>query len=135
VTRSELAVAAALVPEGAEEACRWNVALMELGALVCSARAPRCGACPVAARCAWRLAGHPAYDGPPRRGQAWHGTDRQVRGRLLAVLRESRGPVRRSALAAAGDDDLQRERCLDSLVADGLVEPLAGGRYRLPGTP
>ncbi len=133
LTRAETARAAALVPDDATTSSRWNVAVMELGALVCSARAPRCGACPVADLCAWHLAGHPAYDGPPRRAQKWHGTDRQVRGALLAVLREAPDAVTARELAAAWPDDAQqRARCLDGLVADGLVEPLARDRYRLP---
>ena len=37
---------------------------MELGALVCTARAPRCATCPLRDGCAWRLAGSPAYGGP-----------------------------------------------------------------------
>jgi A/G-specific adenine glycosylase len=106
---------------------------MELGALVCTARSPRCEACPVADLCAWQRAGRPAWDGPPRRGQAWEGTDRQARGALLAVLRSSEHPVGRDALHSAVPDEARRERCLDSLVADGLVEPLAGDLFRLPG--
>ena len=81
---------------------RWAVAVMELGALVCTAAAPRCGRCPVADLCAWRLAGSPAYDGPPRRGQTYAGTDRQCRGRLLAVLRDADGPVPGSRLDGRG---------------------------------
>jgi A/G-specific adenine glycosylase len=134
LTRAEYQRAAALVPQDHEDAATWNVAAMELGALVCTARAPRCGSCPIASLCAWRVAGHPAHDGPPRRGQSWHGTDRQARGALLAVLRESDAPVGRAALAAAVPDQARRERCLDALVADGLVEPLANGRFRLPGS-
>ncbi|MDV9188875.1 A/G-specific adenine glycosylase, partial [Streptomyces sp. SR27] len=83
-------------------------------------------------RCAWRLAGKPAHDGPPRRGQTYAGTDRQVRGRLLAVLRESREPVAQAALDTVWDEPVQRARALDGLVADGLVEPLEDGFYRLP---
>ena len=131
-TRAELTVAAGLVPVDALEARTWSVAVMELGALVCSARSPRCADCPVADLCAWQLAGRPAYQGPPRKGQAWEGTDRQLRGALLAVLRASDVPVPRSALEALSDNAIQRERCLDSLVADGLVEPLSRARYRLP---
>ncbi|MDF2090777.1 A/G-specific adenine glycosylase [Knoellia sp. 3-2P3] len=134
LTRAEYELAATLVPEDHEDAATWNVAVMELGALVCTARTPRCGSCPIASLCAWRLAGHPAHDGPPRRGQSWHGTDRQARGALLAVLRESDAPVGRAALAAAVPEQARRERCLDGLVADGLVEPLARGRFRLPGS-
>ena len=132
-TRAELAQAAALVPLDPATARVWSVAVMELGALVCTARAPRCADCPVRRQCAWRLAGHPAYDGPARRGQAWHGTDRQMRGALLAVLRDEDGPVQPHQLEAVSGAAAQRERCLDSLVADGLVEPLADGRFALPG--
>jgi A/G-specific adenine glycosylase len=133
-TRSEVAFASGLVPPDAARARAWSVAVMELGALVCTARAPGCEGCPVRDLCAWRLAGRPPHDGPPRRGQAWHGTDRQLRGTLLAALRDSAGPVGRGTLEALSDNAAQRERCLDSLVADGLVEPLPGGRFRLPGT-
>jgi A/G-specific adenine glycosylase len=133
LTRAELELAASLVPEDHADAATWNVAVMELGALVCTARSPQCERCPVADLCAWRLAGQPAHDGPPRRGQAWHGTDRQARGALMALLRESDGPVTRAALATAVPDETRRERCLDGLVSDGLVEPLTRGRFQLPG--
>jgi A/G-specific adenine glycosylase len=132
-TRAEHTRAASLVPHDPATARLWSVAVMELGALVCTARAPRCADCPLARRCAWRLAGHPAYNGPARRGQAWHGTDRQLRGALLAVLRAHPGPVAARTLEAVSDAAAQRDRCLDSLVADGLVEALAGGRFGLPG--
>ena len=132
LTRAETSLATSLLPEDDEDAATWNVAVMELGALVCTARAPRCEQCPVADLCAWRLAGSPPYDGPPRRGQAWEGTDRQCRGRMVQVLRESDGPVAGERLRATWPDDLQRDRCLDALVAEGLVEPLDGDRFRLP---
>jgi len=93
---------------------------------------PRGGG-PIADRCAWGLAGCPDHDGPPRRGQAYAGTDRQCRGRLLAVLRQAHGPVPKAALDAVWDDAVQRERALDGLVADGLAEVLDDGTYRLPG--
>jgi A/G-specific adenine glycosylase len=105
---------------------------MELGALLCTARAPRCQACPVRAECAWAAAGFPAYAGPPRRGQTYAGTDRQCRGRLLGVLRDSDDPVHRSRLEQAWEDPRQRERALDGLVSDGLVEPLDDDLFRLP---
>ena len=95
-------------------------------------RDPRCDACPVADRCAWRAAGHPAYDGPPRRGQAWAGTDRQCRGRMMAVLREADGTVRPAAIEAVWPGAEQRDRCLAGLVDDGLVAVVDGG-YALPG--
>lgn len=122
----------ALTPPDPDRARRFSVAVMELGALVCVARTPRCGACPVRDRCAWRLAGSPAHDGPARRVQKFAGTDRQVRGRLLDVLRASSEPVDAAALDAAWDDPVQRSRCLDSLLTDGLVEQTADGLFALP---
>lgn len=116
-----------------ESAPRFSVALMELGATVCTARAPRCGLCPVSG-CAWRTAGYPAADGPPRRVQKYAGTDRQVRGRLLDVLRAKRSPVVRAELDVAWlTDAAQRDRALDSLLADGLVTRTLDGRFALAG--
>jgi A/G-specific adenine glycosylase len=131
-TAAERRTAGALLPPDEPTAARWAAATMELGALVCGARSPECGACPVAAHCAWRLAGSPAHDGPPRKGQSYAGTDRQVRGRLLAVLRASARPVPKAALDAVWHEPVQRARALDGLVADGLVEPLDGDAFRLP---
>jgi len=133
LTRAERELAVAAMPENTDDANTWNVAAMELGALVCTARAPRCDDCPVADLCAWNLAGRPAYEGPPRKGQSWHGTDRQARGALLAVLRQAPGAVPVERLAEAWPAEQQRMRSLDSLVADGLVEPLPQKRFRLPG--
>jgi A/G-specific adenine glycosylase len=131
-TPPERSRAAALLPDAALPAATWNAALMELGALVCTARSPACASCPLAAGCAWLLAGSPRWDGPARRGQAYAGTDRQVRGHLLAVLRGADGPVGATTLEAAWAEPVQRARALDGLVADGLVEPLPRARYRLP---
>lgn len=141
LTRAETDLAGSLLPADAGDARRWNVAVMELGALVCTARAPRCGECPVSDLCGWHTAGAPAYVGPVRRAQSWHGTDRQARGALLALLRGAEAPVTAAELAAAWPSDAgQRERALDSLVADRLVEPVddpaaepaTEGRFRLP---
>ncbi|HEY4624468.1 MAG TPA: A/G-specific adenine glycosylase [Blastococcus sp.] len=129
---ADLADIASLTPPDAGRAARFSVAAMELGALVCVAGTPRCGACPVRDRCVWRLAGCPPPDGPPRRVQKFAGTDRQVRGRLLDVLRAAHGPVAAPELEAVWDDAAQRSRCLDSLLADGLVEQTAEGLFRLP---
>jgi A/G-specific adenine glycosylase len=131
VTVAEKALATDLLPDDEPTAATWSVALMELGALVCTAAGPRCDDCPVRTACAWRGAGHPAYDGPPRRGQLWSGTDRQCRGRLMALAREAPGRVGKSAMSRAWPDSDQRERCLDSLLADGLLVR-SGGGYALP---
>jgi A/G-specific adenine glycosylase len=128
----DLAAVEALLPEEPATAARFGVALMELGALVCVAARPRCDACPIVAQCAWRLAGAPAYKGPTIRPQRFAGTDRQVRGLLMSVLRDAPTPVRKDRLDAVWADVGQRERALDSLVVDGLVDPLPDGRYALP---
>lgn len=132
VTKADLARVEALLPAVDEDAATLSIAFMELGALVCTARAPRCGACPVAGWCAWRSAGSPPLDAPVKRPQGYAGTDRQVRGRLLAVLRDCSGPVEAAALDQAWGDPVQRARALDGLVADGLVDPLPDGTYALP---
>ncbi len=133
LTVAERARADALVPEDAAAAAHWSVAVMELGALVCTATAPRCTACPVVGMCAWVRAGRPAYDGPARPVQRFAGTDRQVRGRIMAVLRATEGSVQRTAIDAVWAEELQRERALDGLVADGLLELVGEDRYGLPG--
>ncbi|WP_375493293.1 A/G-specific adenine glycosylase [uncultured Jatrophihabitans sp.] len=132
VTR-DLAAVERLLPAAPARAARVSVALMELGALVCTARAPRCAQCPLRSRCAWQRAGAPAWSGPVARTQRFAGTDREVRGRLMAVLRDAEGPVAKDALDLVWRDDVQRERALDSLAVDGLVDPRPDGTYALPG--
>jgi A/G-specific adenine glycosylase len=131
-SRLELAVAERLAPQNPARAARWAVASMELGAMVCVARTPRCAECPVRDLCAWRRAGAPAWAGPPRRGQAYAGTDRQARGALLAVLRSADEPVSAEELAAVWADPAQVERALASLIDDGLVVPAGSHHYALP---
>ncbi|MBG6225153.1 A/G-specific adenine glycosylase [Arthrobacter sp. CAN_A2] len=160
LTAAETRRAVALLPHDEELSVRWNAAVMELGAVICTARAPQCDACPVLDACAWVAAGRPAPDYVPK-GQAWAGTDRQVRGAIVAVLRHTDAPIPRSLLleapvdlgmgapdAATGPSAVlagplatlhglrapaeQLERALTGLLADGLAEELADG-VRLPG--
>lgn len=122
----------ALLPDG-PDAPQFSVALMELGATVCTARSPRCGLCPLTS-CSWRSNGFPEAGKPVRRVQRYAGTDRQVRGRLLDVLRDNNSPVSRAQLDMAWlTDTAQRDRALDSLLVDGLVEQTADGRFALAG--
>jgi A/G-specific adenine glycosylase len=122
---AQAAADAALVPG---RAWAWNQAMLDLGATVCTRRAPRCDECPVAARCAWRRAGNPTPD--PADGSAgvsggqarFAGSDRQGRGRLVEALRA--GPVEDAALAAVmgwPDDPARAERVATTVVADGLA--------------
>ena len=122
----------ALLPARTDRAATFSAALMELGATVCTARTPDCGRCPLPS-CAWVLAGRPAGE-VVRRTQKYDGTDRQARGRLLDVLRGARGPVERMALVRAWTRDPgQRDRALDSLLVDGLVEQTSEGLFALAG--
>ncbi|MBE9374121.1 A/G-specific adenine glycosylase [Saccharopolyspora sp. HNM0983] len=131
--KRDLADVDALLPEDDATAAKLSAALMELGQTVCTVRSPACDSCPVAADCAWQHAGRPAYDGPAKKVQKFAGTDRQVRGKLLDVLRGTDGPVPRAALDAVWSDAGQRDRCLDSLLVDGLIEQTDDGRFALPG--
>jgi A/G-specific adenine glycosylase len=129
---AERRLAESLLPADGRTAASWSVGAMELGALVCTAAKPRCADCPLAHLCAWRERGCP----PGRAGRAapgYAGSDRQCRGRLLAVLRDAGGPVRPTQLADAWDDSGQRARSLAALIADGLVIRCADGSLALPG--
>jgi A/G-specific adenine glycosylase len=128
-TVGERRAASARLP--AADPAGYSVAVMELGALVCTARTPSCGVCPLRAECCWLAAGRPATD-VVRRPQRYEGTDRQARGRLLAVLRDAPAAVAAEALDAAWPDEAQRRRALHGLITDGLVEAGADGGYRLP---
>jgi len=132
VSAAERLLAESLLPQEPSQAAAWAAASMELGALICTAKSPRCEACPVADLCAWRQAGSPEHTGPARKGQSYAGTDRQCRGALLAVLRAAHAPVEADALFTAWDDEEQRGRALRSLLADGLAIRTAGNQYSLP---
>lgn len=140
LTRAEMRLAGALMPADPDDANRWNAAVMELGALVCTARSPACERCPLLERCAWVAAGSPAPQIAPK-GQAWAGTDRQVRGAVMAALRaDGRLPpdaVRERAaavgrLGAHAPTDEQWERCVAGLVRDGLAVADDDGALRFP---
>jgi len=132
-TTRDLADVAALLPRNRARAATFSAALMELGATVCTARNPACARCPLP-HCAWAAAGHPPATGPRRRTQRYEGTDRQARGRLLDVLRDGTGAVPRARLDLAWPSDAgQRDRALDSLLSDGLVEQTPDGLFALAG--
>ena len=129
----DMADVEALLPVTEARAARFSAALMELGALICTARSPQCADCPLYADCGWQRAGRPAYAGPAKPVQKFAGTDRQVRGLLLDVLRGAETPVWKSSLDVVWSDAGQRDRCLDSLLVDGLLEQTPDGRFALPG--
>jgi A/G-specific adenine glycosylase len=154
VSVAEIRLAESLLPDIPSIAARWSVAVMELGALVCTAATPRCGECPLAAQCAWQAAGRPAAGSAPgfssggrpgrvagdgsgagrtaRRTQRYEGTDRQCRGRILAVLRACSHAVPRVDFDPVWPDPAQLDRALAGLVTDGLAA-LSPHGYTLPG--
>lgn len=157
LTAVEMKLAADLLPADVAESVQWNAGVMELGALICTARSPKCGECPVFEQCAWIAAGQPEPTYIPK-GQPWAGTDRQVRGAVMAVLRAAEAPIHADLLwgtgagvelAAAHTDHPeavaealgklhalnthapQLERTLASLLSDGLAQ-LSDNSYHLP---
>lgn len=151
LTAAEMRLAAEVLPDDVGASVRWNASVMELGALVCTARSPKCGQCPVRDSCTWLAAGEPPPTYTPK-GQSWHGTDRQVRGAVMAVLREADAPVQPELFQRAAADlgfepegigvplaalhrlnsaPEQLERALAGLLGDGLAELHRGG-FRLP---
>jgi len=131
ITKAERAHHERFLPDDAATASTLSQAVMEFGALVCTARDPKCGSCPLADLCRWHTAGRPAAS-TTRKQPKFAGSDRACRGALMHVLRQAHGVVPVSALEAAWADALQRARCLDSLVADGLVIPLPRNMFSLP---
>jgi A/G-specific adenine glycosylase len=131
-TTRDLAAMTELLPRDDDAARRFNAGAMELGATICTARAPECDSCPIADSCAWRAAGYPTYAGPRKATQArFEGSDRQVRGLVMRELRATHRPVSRAELEPVWADAVQLERALTTLVADGLAVLDAEG-YRLP---
>ncbi len=130
--KRDLPLMEAQLPDSPERAAIVSAAIMELGALVCVARRPACDACPISAHCAWRSAGYPAGDGPRAPKQSrFAGSDRQVRGLILAELRGAEIPVTDAEIRMVWPDAEQLGRALRSLLDDGLAEAVDGG-YTLP---
>lgn len=131
-TKRDLAAMEALLPVSEPDARLMNAAVMELGAIVCTARAPHCGDCPLAAQCAWRSAGYPKFEGKRASMQKkFEGSDRQARGVVLRELRASDVAVSEAELEMVATDAAQRVRAIAGLLADGLIEAVDDG-YVLP---
>jgi A/G-specific adenine glycosylase len=131
-SRRDLDAMAAILPAEREAAAVVDAAAMELGATVCTARSPRCDACPLNDRCAWRAASYPDTGDERRKQARYEGSDRQARGAVLKMLRDAAAhAVPLAEVVPDWPDLLQRDRAIDSLIADGLAEA-SGGLLRLP---
>ena len=129
------AAADRLVPPG--KAWLWNQALFDLGATVCSRRAPACEDCPLRGHCGWRGEGPDPADGSAGVGVSqppFEGSDRQGRGRLVDALRSGPQPVSAAAhLMGLEGDPPRARRIVASLGRDGLVIE-QDGTLQLPAT-
>lgn len=113
----------------------WNQSVMELGAVICTAKTPLCQVCPIADDCAFLKAGRPGLgERRTRPRQRFQGTDRQVRGLVLAALRElpTTAALARTDAERLWKDRIQLDACIASLDDDGLIEILDNGDLRLP---
>lgn len=131
-TAADRALLEPLLPAEGVAAAELSAALMELGAMVCTSVRPRCDECPVREHCRWLAVGRPTRTVHAAK-QTWHGTDRQVRGRILALLRAAPGAVAADDVVALWPDDAQRERCVSSLLHDGLLARTPESTFVLPG--
>ena len=117
-----------LLPE--ENAHIWAAATMELGAIVCTSKNPKCELCPVISACNWRKNGYPKSD-LIRKSQDWHGTDRKCRGTIVQALRENES-LTENAIKKLWPEESQVEKALKTLQEDLLIEAISRKRYRLP---
>jgi A/G-specific adenine glycosylase len=130
--RRDLAALESLLPDDLVDAHAFNAGIMELGAIICTARSPRCDACPIADACAWRQAGYPPFEGKRKSVQKkYEGSDRHVRGLIMAELRAAHVPVTVAEITSLWADATQRDRALAGLVSDGLAVQQEQG-YVLP---
>ena len=127
-TKSEREKREELIP--AKNPHIWAAATMELGALICTAKNPKCGQCPLADQCIWRSLDYPLSD-QPKRTQSWHGTDRQCRGVIVQALRENPA-LSKKEIMQLWDVPSQVEKALLTLLEDGLVVEQKGQRFSLP---
>jgi A/G-specific adenine glycosylase len=108
----------------------WAAATMELGALVCTAKNPLCGRCPVADSCQWRSLDYPRTE-RIKRTQSWHGTDRQCRGTIVQALREN-DLLTKKQIQLLWDVTSQVDKALLTLLDDGLIEARGRDTFSLP---
>ena len=134
VTRTERQELAELLPKSGEQAATTSEALMELGALICTSQNPTCTQCPLAISCDWYKSGLPANQQPPNRQARFAGSDREVRGRIMQLIRSTPAGVTQAELDLAWPDPAQLARAQASLVDDGLLVETANHRYTLPAT-
>jgi A/G-specific adenine glycosylase len=127
----------AAVPVG--KGWQWNQAMLDLGATVCTKRAPQCGECPLVATCVWKRAGDSVDPADGTAGVStaqskFDGSDRQGRGRIVRALREQTVVNRGELARVAGwpDDGERADRVARSLLRDGLVELREDGSLTLP---
>nr|WP_101617011.1 A/G-specific adenine glycosylase [Bifidobacterium margollesii] len=135
-SRADRELAQRVLPDDAVRSTVWNQSVMELGAVVCTAKKPMCERCPVSAECRFLAAGRPGLgERRTRPRQRFQGTDRQVRGLVLNALRakpQGSQTIGREEIRALWKDRVQLDACIASLDEDGLIEMMPDGSLRLP---
>lgn len=131
-TKRDLEVMAKLLPPP-ELSPAFNAGIMELGALICTARNPLCEQCPIKETCAWRNSGYQDRSEKKKPVQKkYEGSDRQARGAVMKILRENNKPQTKSELQKAWSDQGQLDRAIVGLLNDGLIELVGSDNFQLP---
>ena len=111
-----------------------NLALMDLGATVCTARAPGCNVCPLVTLCAWRAAGYPVVQSEAASGAVpFEHSARFGRGRIVENLRAQRSASTSDLARGLPEAHAARvDEYLEALERDGVIEHSGDDEWRLP---
>ena len=118
------------------EGWRWNQAMIEIGATICTARKTQCGKCPLKETCTWtknQAATDPAISVKSKKLETFEGSDRQGRGKLINALRNE--PIMGKdvpQILGWPNDHKRCKRVLEKLEKDGLIVIADSGKISLP---
>ena len=118
------------------EGWRWNQAMIEIGATICTARKTQCGKCPLKETCTWtknQAATDPAISVKSKKLETFEGSDRQGRGKLINALRNE--PIMEKDVPQIfgwPNDHKRCKRVLKKLEKDGLIVIADSGKISLP---
>ena len=118
------------------EGWRWNQAMIEIGATICTARKTKCDKCPLKETCTWtknQAATDPAISVKSKKLETFEGSDRQGRGKLINALRNE--PIMGKdvpQILGWPNDHKRCKRVLEKLEKDGLIVIADSGKISLP---
>ena len=118
------------------EGWRWNQAMIEIGATICTARKTKCDKCPLKETCTWtknQAATDPAISVKSKKLETFEGSDRQGRGKLINALRNEPIMEKDAPQIFGWPNDHKRcKRVLEKLEKDGLIVIADSGKISLP---